>query len=113
MKSHKLPALKPTLPLLDVRIGRFPFAANARAKTMAQIEGAVKMLEPELSGDFGTLMQWADETRRLKVRTNADTPADARVARKFGGERQFGDEPVRRDLEGWSGVGHGSLRQGR
>ena len=50
------------------------------------IEGAVPMLEPELSGDFGQLMQWADETRRMKVRTNADTPADARVARQFGAE---------------------------
>ncbi|MFO1114873.1 MAG: pyruvate, phosphate dikinase [Beijerinckiaceae bacterium] len=50
------------------------------------IDGAVHMLQPELSGDFGTLMQWADESRRLKVRTNADTPADARVARKFGAE---------------------------
>jgi pyruvate,orthophosphate dikinase len=50
------------------------------------IEGAVKMLEPELSGDFGTLMQWADEARRMNVRTNADTPADARTARQFGAE---------------------------
>ena len=50
------------------------------------IDGAVPMLEPELSGDFGTLMQWADEARRMKVRTNADTPADARTARQFGAE---------------------------
>ena len=50
------------------------------------IEGAVKMLEPELSGDFGTLMQWADEARRMRVRTNADTPTDARTARQFGAE---------------------------
>ena len=50
------------------------------------IDGAVNMLQPELSGDFGTLMEWADEVRRLRVRTNADTPADARVARKFGAE---------------------------
>ena len=50
------------------------------------IDGAVKMLQPELSGDFATLMEWADETRRLKVRANADTPADARVARQFGAE---------------------------
>ncbi len=50
------------------------------------IDGAVNMLQPELSGDFGTLMEWADEARRLRVRTNADTPADARVARKFGAE---------------------------
>ena len=44
------------------------------------------MLEPELSGDFATLMDWADEARTLKVRTNADTPLDARTAREFGAE---------------------------
>jgi pyruvate,orthophosphate dikinase len=49
-------------------------------------KGAVKMHRPELTGNFGTLMGWADETRRLKVRTNADTPADAAAARKFGAE---------------------------
>ena len=49
-------------------------------------KGAVKMRRPELTGDFGTLMTWADEVRRLKVRTNADTPADAAAARKFGAE---------------------------
>ena len=49
-------------------------------------KGAVKMRRPELTGDFGTLMGWADEVRKLKVRTNADTPADAAAARKFGAE---------------------------
>src|SRR6476659_2591318 len=44
------------------------------------------MLEPELSGEFATLMAWADKARRLGVRANADTPTDARVARKFGAE---------------------------
>jgi pyruvate,orthophosphate dikinase len=48
--------------------------------------GSVAMIEPKLSGDFGTLMQWADEVRRLKVRTNAETPLDAETARKFGAE---------------------------
>jgi pyruvate,orthophosphate dikinase len=48
--------------------------------------GAVKMIEPKLSGEFGTLMAWADEARRLKVRTNAETPLDADTARKFGAE---------------------------
>lgn len=43
-------------------------------------------VEPEMTGDFTTLMQWADETRTLKVRTNADTPADAAQAMKFGAE---------------------------
>jgi pyruvate,orthophosphate dikinase len=50
------------------------------------LKGAVPMLQPELSGDFATLMAWADEIRRMKVRTNAETPADARMARSFGAE---------------------------
>jgi pyruvate,orthophosphate dikinase len=49
-------------------------------------KGAVPMRQPELTGDFGTLMAWADSIRALKVRTNADTPADAATARKFGAE---------------------------
>jgi len=48
--------------------------------------GEVPMLQPELSGEFAVLMGWADASRRLKVRTNADTPADARIARQFGAE---------------------------
>ena len=48
--------------------------------------GAVAMIEPDLSEDFTTLMQWADGMRRLKVRTNAETPLDAETARKFGAE---------------------------
>jgi len=47
---------------------------------------AVKTVEPEISGDFGTFMGWADSVRRLRVRTNADTPRDAVQARKFGAE---------------------------
>ena len=50
------------------------------------LKGAVPMLQPELSGDFAILMGWADEIRRMKVRTNAETPADARMARSFGAE---------------------------
>ena len=50
------------------------------------ILGRVKMRRPELSGDFGRLMGWADAARRLKVRANADTPRDARQAREFGAE---------------------------
>ena len=50
------------------------------------LAGRVAMLQPELSGEFATLMGWADGVRRLKVRTNAETPADARVAVKFGAE---------------------------
>ncbi len=48
--------------------------------------GRVPMLEPELSGEFTTLMRWADKCRRMGVRANADTPADARTARNFGAE---------------------------
>lgn len=48
--------------------------------------GAVPTLQPELVGDFGTLMEWADAARRMRVRTNAETPADAQVARDFGAE---------------------------
>jgi pyruvate,orthophosphate dikinase len=48
--------------------------------------GDVPRREPSLSGDFATLMQWADEFRRLGVRTNADTPEDAARARAFGAE---------------------------
>ena len=46
----------------------------------------IKTVEPEISGDFETFMNWADAVRKLKVRTNADTPRDAKQARKFGAE---------------------------
>ncbi|HEY1614563.1 MAG TPA: pyruvate, phosphate dikinase [Rhizomicrobium sp.] len=49
-------------------------------------QGRVPMRQPELTGDFGTLMGWADSFRRLKIRTNADTPADAAAALRFGAE---------------------------
>ena len=48
--------------------------------------GEIPTVQPQLSGDFETLMSWADETRTLKVRTNAETPLDAETARKFGAE---------------------------
>jgi pyruvate,orthophosphate dikinase len=48
--------------------------------------GEVPTVQPELAGDFGTLMEWADEVRRLKVRANAETPLDCRTAREFGAE---------------------------
>jgi pyruvate,orthophosphate dikinase len=50
------------------------------------LAGRIQMIEPELSGEFGTLMGWADTVRKLSVRANADTPNDARVAVKFGAE---------------------------
>ena len=46
----------------------------------------IKTVEPDISGDFGLFMSWADEVRDLKIRTNADTPRDAKQARKFGAE---------------------------
>jgi pyruvate, orthophosphate dikinase len=49
-------------------------------------KGVAPLVQPEFSGDFGAIMQWADEIRRMKVRANADTPADARAARAFGAE---------------------------
>jgi pyruvate,orthophosphate dikinase len=48
--------------------------------------GQLPLVDPKLDEDFNTLLSWADETRRLRVRTNADTPEDARIARKFGAE---------------------------
>ncbi len=48
--------------------------------------GKLSTIESKLSGDFATLMKWADETRKLKVRTNGDTPHDAEVAVRFGAE---------------------------
>ncbi|PCG15248.1 MULTISPECIES: pyruvate, phosphate dikinase [Sphingomonas] len=48
--------------------------------------GEVATIQPELAGDFGTLMEWADGVRRLKVRANAETPLDCRTARDFGAE---------------------------
>jgi pyruvate,orthophosphate dikinase len=50
------------------------------------LKGAVAMMQPELSGDFAAIMEWADKSRRMKVRANAETPADARMARSFGAE---------------------------
>lgn len=50
------------------------------------LEGEIAMLQPELSDDFATLMTWADSARTMAVRTNAETPADARMALSFGAE---------------------------
>ncbi|MEX0957627.1 MAG: pyruvate, phosphate dikinase [Rhizobiaceae bacterium] len=50
------------------------------------LKGAVPMLQPELSGEFASIMEWADAIRRMRVRANAETPADARMARSFGAE---------------------------
>ena len=50
------------------------------------MNGRVPTIEPELDGDFGVLMEWADKHRRMRVRTNAETPADCKTARGFGAE---------------------------
>ena len=50
------------------------------------LQGAIAMVKPEVTGEFATLMGWADAVRRMKVRANAETPNDARVARSFGAE---------------------------
>ncbi len=49
-------------------------------------QGSIKTVEPAISGAFGKLMEWADEFRKLGIRTNADTPKDASAAIKFGAE---------------------------
>ena len=80
---------------IDARAGEF----HARGRTFRAHEiitidgstgevlaGAVRMTEPELSGDFATLMGWADAVRRMKVRANAETAVDAGTARDFGAE---------------------------
>jgi pyruvate,orthophosphate dikinase len=80
---------------IDERAGRFTCKGRTvKAGEIITIDGskgeilagAVTMIEPELTGDFATLMGWADQMRRLKVRANAETPLDASTARKFGAE---------------------------
>ncbi len=67
----------------ELREGDILTIDGATGEVMA---GAVPTLQPELVGDFGTLMVWADGARRMKVRANAETPHDAQVARDFGAE---------------------------
>ena len=50
------------------------------------MSGEVKTIKPDISGDFSTIMSWADKTRKMQVRTNAETPLDTKVAREFGAE---------------------------
>jgi pyruvate, orthophosphate dikinase len=66
-----------------IREGEVITIDGATGEVMA---GAVPTVQPELAGDFGALMVWADKVRRLKVRANAETPADCRTARDFGAE---------------------------
>lgn len=67
----------------DIKAGDIITIDGASGEVML---GAVKTLKPELEGNFATLIGWADEFRRLKIRTNADTPSDTETARKFGAE---------------------------
>jgi pyruvate,orthophosphate dikinase len=80
---------------VDYRAGQFTAAGQVFKKgdiitldgsTGEVMKGAVPTVQPELTGEFGTLMGWVDEIRRLRVRTNADTPHDSKVARQFGAE---------------------------
>jgi len=81
----------------DVRIAGDAFTAGGREVKKGDIVtvdgstgqvflGEVPTVKPELSGDFARLMEWADEGRRMRVRANAETPADAKTAREFGAE---------------------------
>ncbi len=67
----------------DIREGDIITIDGATGDVMV---GEVKTLQPELAGDFATLMVWADKYRKLKVRTNSDTPNDTETAREFGAE---------------------------
>jgi pyruvate,orthophosphate dikinase len=66
-----------------IRKGDIVTVDGSRGEVLA---GAADMVQPELSGDFAQLMEWADAFRTLKVRANAETPADVRVALEFGAE---------------------------
>jgi len=82
--------------------------------------GALPMVQPELSGDFGQLMEWADGIRRMKVRANAETPEDALTAREFGAEglglcrteRMFNDDEKLRAVREFILADGGAARDG-
>ena len=67
----------------EVKEGETLTIDGATGEVMA---GEVATIQPELAGDFGTLMEWADAVRKLKIRANAETPADCTTARDFGAE---------------------------
>jgi pyruvate,orthophosphate dikinase len=72
--------------MVDGHIVRERDVITLNGSTGEVILGTVPTIEPELTGEFGEFMKWADQTRRLKVRTNADTPHDAEQAVKFGAQ---------------------------
>lgn len=68
---------------VEIREGDYITLDGGRGEV---IKGEVPVVDPELSGDFAKLMEWADEFRKLKVKANADTPHDSKIARDFGAE---------------------------
>jgi pyruvate,orthophosphate dikinase len=74
----------------EIRIGDKTFRKGdlltLDGSTGEVFEGGIKVIDPEIKGNFAKVMEWSDEFRRLGVRTNADTPKDARKAREFGAE---------------------------
>ena len=83
----------------EIRINAAQKTFTTRGRTISQgdvitvdgatgevLAGEARMIKPELTGDFATLMGWADSARRMRVRTNAETPADVQTAREFGAE---------------------------
>ncbi len=81
----------------DISVGANSFTVNGRTikegdpislnGTLGEvIDGTVEVVDPEMTGEFGTLLGWADDVKRLGVRTNADTPEDVALAIKFGAE---------------------------
>jgi pyruvate,orthophosphate dikinase len=69
----------------DTKISRGDFI-TLDGSTGEVMLGEAKLIKPELSGDFATLMAWADKCRKIGIRANADTPKDAQVTKSFGGE---------------------------
>ncbi len=81
----------------DISVSRDSFTVNGRTikegdpislnGTLGEvIDGTVDVVDPEMTGEFGTLLSWADEVKKLGVRTNADTPEDVALAIKLGAE---------------------------
>jgi len=77
---------KEKIMVLEPHIIREGDTITLNGTTGEVILGQVPLVQPELTGDFHAILKWADEIREMGVRANADTPADARMARKFGAE---------------------------
>ena len=81
----KIDAKAATMTVLD-RTWKAGDLITIDGSTGEVLDGEVAMIQAEMSGDFATLMGWADSTRRMKVRTNAETPNEARAALEFGAD---------------------------